>query len=209
LEGKDADDKSPAVIDGKPIELTLNVVQGEKPKAEKPLTIFEDEQEFVDQLTEGDAQIALSDQEIYTGGYSLLLKKKPQSRTSIPGMAIKIRENPGPGEYRYLRFAWKGVGKVERIGLQLIDDGKQGPAPTKVEKFTYYGGVFSPADKTIVAEDKVTTQWTIVTRDVFADFGEMTITGMGFMYFDGKSVQFDHVYVGRNVADLDNVDVKK
>jgi hypothetical protein len=195
---------------GKPIDVLLNVVRGDKPKVEKPLAIFEDEQEFVDDLTEGEGVAALSDQEKYTGQFSLLAKQKPRWRTSIPGLSIKIRENPGPGEYRYLRFAWKGVGRVERIGFQLIDDGQAKPDPKKVEKYTYYAGPgFSPADKTVIVDDKIGTQWTIVTRDLFADFGELTITGIGAIYMDGKSVQYDHIYVGRNVADLDNVDMPK
>jgi hypothetical protein len=208
--GKASGDK--AVDDGvvgKVVDVLLNVVPGEKPKMEKPLAIFEDEQEFVDELTEGEGVATLSDQEKYTGNTSLLAKQKPRWRTTIPGMSIKIRENPGPGEYRYLRFAWKGVGRVQRIGFQLIDDGQTNPDPKKVEKYTYYAGSgFSPADKTVVVDDKITTQWTVVTRDLFADFGELTITGIGAIYMDGKSVQYDHIYVGRNVADLDNVDVK-
>lgn len=39
---------------------------------------------------------------------------------AVPGWKHSIRERPGPGEYRYLRFAWKADG-CTGIMLQLHD----------------------------------------------------------------------------------------
>ena len=47
----------------------------------------------------------------------------------LPNLGVKIRENPGPGEYRYLRFAWKKA-QGNAICLQLAHDGKFGPGST-------------------------------------------------------------------------------
>ena len=46
----------------------------------------------------------------------------------------------------------------------------------------------------------------MVTRDLFADFGQVpfTLTGMAFAPMDGIAL-FDHVYLGRTIEDLDRV----
>jgi hypothetical protein len=48
--------------------------------------------------------------------------------------------------------------------------------------------------------------WVVVTRDLFADFGECTVTGIAIAAFRGKAAYFDHVYFGRTPDDLDRVD---
>ena len=53
-----------------------------------------------------------------------------------------------------------------------------------------------------VAKD-LPTEWTVVTRDLFKDFGAMTITGVACTSFDGEYALFDHLVFGRTLADLD------
>ncbi len=208
--GKSETDKSRAGISGAPLELTLNIVPGEKPKSEKPLAIFEDEQEFVNKLSEGEGLAVLFDQDKFSENFSLLVEQKPKFRTTLPNLGIKIRENPGPGEYRYLQFAWKSVGGSGRICLQLIDDGKAQNQSGGATKYSYHSGP-SPAceGQAVVVNEAPPTQWTLVTRDLFADFGEFTLTGIGAIYLDGKSALFDHIYLGRSIADFDNIQQSK
>src|SRR5262249_59997388 len=59
--------------------------------------------------------------------------------TIRPNPSIKIRENPGQSEYRFLRFAWKKKGG-QAICLQLNHDGIWGPSPGKPSKFRYHAG---------------------------------------------------------------------
>jgi hypothetical protein len=46
---------------------------------------------------------------------------------------------------------------------------------------------------------------TLVTRDLYADFGEFTFTGLALSAIDGQGAVFDHIYLGRTVDDLDTV----
>jgi hypothetical protein len=48
-------------------------------------------------------------------------------------------------------------------------------------------------------------KWTVVTRDLFADFGAFTLTGIAFTPGDGTAGLFDHMYLGRTVQHLDTI----
>jgi hypothetical protein len=54
--------------------------------------------------------------------------------------------------------------------------------------------------------DKPPSAWTLVTVDLFKDFGERTIRGLALTCFDGEAGYFDHIYLGRSVAELDRID---
>jgi hypothetical protein len=49
-------------------------------------------------------------------------------------------------------------------------------------------------------------KWTIVTRDLFADFGERTITGIALTVFGQQPGHFDHIYFARSIEELDGID---
>src|SRR5688572_649869 len=49
------------------------------------------------------------------------------------------------------------------------------------------------------------TEWTIVTVDLFKDFGEREIHGIALTAFDGVRY-FDHIYLARSVAELESID---
>ncbi|MBC7853233.1 MAG: hypothetical protein IAF94_07340 [Pirellulaceae bacterium] len=54
--------------------------------------------------------------------------------------------------------------------------------------------------------EKPPETWTLVTVDLFKDFGERTIRGIALTCFDGEAGYFDHIYLGRSVTDLDRID---
>jgi hypothetical protein len=43
----------------------------------------------------------------------------------------------------------------------------------------------------------------VVTRDLFADFGEFTITGIALSPVDGEHGLFDTIYLGKSPADFE------
>jgi len=54
-------------------------------------------------------------------------------------------------------------------------------------------------------DDKAPRDWKLVTCDLHRDFGNFILTGIAFTPMDGTAALYDHVYLGRTVADLDRV----
>jgi hypothetical protein len=74
----------------------------------------------------------------------------------------------------------------------------------------YYAGTLNEQTLSWGAMTRVANsaprKWELVTRDLFTDFGPMTITGIGFTALDGPGVaSYDHIYLGRTIEDLDRV----
>jgi hypothetical protein len=118
----------------------------------------------------------------------------------IDGWSHRIREIPKEGEYRYLRFAWKSDG-LSGMMLQLHDD--------RDWNIRYHAGAneFGWESRPIAAEPP--TPWTLVTIDLFKDFGNREIHGIAFTIFGAKpetAGYFDHVYLGRTIEALDAID---
>jgi hypothetical protein len=183
------------------IAVTLKIVPGEPPPG--LLAIFEDQPEFAAKLTEGGGAAELVADQKYSGIASIKVMPDQRYNPLLPGLGLKIRENPAPGEYRYLRFAWKKQGG-QSICLQLNHDGKWGPSDDKPAKFRYHAG---PGPECFGASLQVDPllpgEFVVVTRDLFADFGEFTWTGIALSPIDGDYALFDHLYLGRSLADLD------
>ena len=51
--------------------------------------------------------------------------------------------------------------------------------------------------------EKLPGDWELVTRDLFKDYGTLTITGMALTPYDGAGGRFDHMLLGRTIEDLD------
>ncbi len=54
------------------------------------------------------------------------------------------------------------------------------------------------ATRTLYDEDFV-----VVTRDLFADFGEFTFTGIALSPVDGEAARYDHIYLGKSLRDFE------
>jgi hypothetical protein len=199
------------------IEVAVNVVAGERPAAEPPKEIFEDDEKFVALLTEGDGKAIPDQRDKYSGSYSLRVTPGQRFSTNLPMLGVNIRENPGPGEYRYIRFAWKKAGG-NSICLQLNHDGTWGPSPPGTTgtgregaKFRYHAGPGGECyGASLVISDKLPApKFEVVTRDLFADFGEFTLSGLAFSPVDGNAALFDHLYLGRQMEDFELLKVEK
>lgn len=174
--------------------------------AEQPLAIFEDQPEFATNLTQGNGAASLATDDKFSGAASVKVTPGQRFNGMLPGVAAKIRQNPGPGEYRYLQFAWKKQGG-QRIGLQLGHDGKFGPQEGNAAQFRYDAGPAPNASfgGALRIDGALPGGFVLVTRDLFADFGEFTLTGLAFAPLDGEFALFDHIYLGRHLRDFDLV----
>lgn len=189
------------VLASNEVPLDITVVKGTTPALYR---VFEDESSFVSLLTEGDAAAALEPNDRYSGAASLKIPRVQRYRTRLPTLGLKIAEKPGEGEYRYLRYAWKKKGGAF-ITLQIGANNGFGPLKGAAgPAFRYEAG---PAENNyngaaIRLGDKLPEEWTVVTRDLFADFGAFLLSGLAFTPGDGEYGLFDHVYLARSLDDF-------
>jgi hypothetical protein len=161
---------------------TVSVIDAPPPRA---LEVFEDGEDFVGVLTEGTGKAALETNNAYSGKEAILVSGS-KSRNALPVLGVAIAEKPQPGQYRYLRFAWKKK-TAGTLALQVSGS-----------KLRYIAGV----DKTsIQVAEQPPGEWTLVTRDLFADGGAFTLTGLSLSATDGEGL-FDHVYLAQDVNDF-------
>lgn len=122
-----------------------------------------------------------------------------QRYTNLAGWTFKVREKPKDGEYRYLRFAWKSAGG-SGIMLQMHD---------LDWTMRYFAGNnvqgWLPAKK---VADRTPREWTVVTMDLYGDFGDRDVKGIALTVFDGEYGLFDHIHVARTIAELDRIPVQ-
>ena len=126
-------------------------------------------------------------------------------RVSSSGLSISIRENPEPGEYRYLSFAWQKWGGGQ-IALQIDrDDTKDGQRQRgELHGYRFDAGEGPAVEgKSLRLSEVVPSQWTEVTRDLWQDFGDFTITGLTFMSIGGRDAAFDRIYLARALTDFE------
>jgi hypothetical protein len=140
---------------------------------------------------------AREDRDVFAGVEALRVTPQQAFRSSMPGWNFKIVENPkNAGEYRHVRFAWKKIGGTG-VMVQFYD-------PKNARWCRYHAGRnalnWQPSKQ---LTDTLPTEWEVVTRDLFKDFGAMTITGFALSTLDGTAALFDHVLLGRTVEDLD------
>lgn len=189
------------------LTVTLKVVPGEKPPGAKLLSIAEDPKKWISYLSKGDGKISLELGDKFSGDSSIKVTPDQRFNELVPGLGLKIRENPAEGEYRYLQFAWKKKGG-QSICLQLNHDGKWGPdeGARPGAKFRYHSGPGPECyGASVLLDKKLPEEFVLVTRDLFADFGEFTLTGLALSPVDGEFGLFDHLFLARQESDLEAV----
>lgn len=122
------------------------------------------------------------------------------SPADFTGMSIRIRENPGPGEYRYVTFRWIKWGG-ERIGLRFLTSSNGKGAKFN---YTYAAGTIDSLLTGLQVDEKAPGNWITVTRDLWKDFGDFTLTGLSFICPDRRDAGFDDVFLGQTDKVFDN-----
>ena len=84
------------------------------------------------------------------------------------------------------------------IDRGLVPEIRRGPS-------NVWFGNLQPIEALVVT-DTAPRVWSLVTIDLYKDFGERTLTGIAFTIHGGAG-SFDHVYLGRTIEDLDRIDV--
>jgi len=174
----------------------------------EPLVIWEDDANIVAQLTEGKGEATLDKENRHHGDAALKVTGQRRGAAKLGELAVPIRQFPGSGEYRFVRFAWKKQGG-QAVCLELAHDGKFGPEGDKAPSFRYHAGPAANCFGASVAVDKkLPGEWTVVTGDLYRDFGEFTLTGISLAPVDGDHALFDRIRLGRTPADFDRQPAK-
>lgn len=176
--------------------------QAPDPRNAKPAVVelLEDDAEsFIANLTQIDApsEASRDERDKFAGTCSVRVSPLQRYNPTVKNWDYPIVEKPGPGQYRYIRFAWKKVGGT---GIMV-----QFHAGNRGWENRYVAGTQTvpwPARK--VAE-KMPAEWEVVTRDLFKDFGAMNLTGIALTPMDGTAGLYDHIFLGRTIEDLDKV----
>ncbi len=159
------------------------------PLAPPGIVLFEDDPAFLKALVEGDATASLVTDH-FSGKVALQVSAGQRHSPRIPGWQFPIVEKPqAPQSFRYLRFAWKSAG-AHGVMLELAAGGVWPPADKPLRRY-YSGRNSSGWQATEVAGD-VPQDWTLVTVDLWKDFGEFTLTGIAPTALGGTAL-FDRI----------------
>jgi serine/threonine-protein kinase len=122
------------------------------------LALFEDEGSLVTQLNQrqGASELALEPEDRFSGTVALRVTPVQRSAAWLPNWYFPIVERPGPGQYRYLRFAWKKR-KGEKCMLQLAAAGSW--------QHRYYAGR-SPQTVVWLLDPAAPESWQVQTVDL-------------------------------------------
>lgn len=177
------------------------LVQVANPQA-KPAVVelFEDDAEpFLGQLTQIDApsEAARDEKDKFAGVCSIRITPLQRYNPTVKNWQFAIVEKPEPGQYRYVRFAWKKIGgNGIMVQFHTANRGWE-------QRYTA-GAPSVPWPARSVAQ-QAPRNWEVVTRDLFKDFGNLTLTGIALTPIDGTAGLYDHIYLGRTIEDLDKV----
>ena len=184
----------------KDIELLTKWVKSGAAWPEPVAVLFEDEPQFLAHLTNGNGKGRIIREDRFAGKASLGITPLQRDGVKIPGWNFLIREQPKPGEFRFLRLAWKKRGEGS-VMVELASNGNWPDA--KVAKGRYFAGTNSTGWAAIPVAPVAPTDWTVVTVDLWKDIGEFTLTGIAPTCDLGQEAFFDSILLGPSIASLD------
>jgi putative membrane-bound dehydrogenase-like protein len=158
------------------------------------LVLFDEERDFADLLKDGKGKVRVTGTDRFAGEVSLAVTPPQRYSARIKGWNYSIREKPGPGEFRYLRWAWKARGPG--VMLELADAGAWPAANQAVRR--YYSGTNTTDWQAVRLSPMSPGTWTVVTVDLWKDFGAFTLTGLAPTAMDGE-VLFDRIELLRTL----------
>jgi hypothetical protein len=163
------------------------------------LCLFDEEPGFAGLVNEasGGSTIRVQEKDAFQGRSCLAVTPQQAFRAAMPGWGFGISEKPRPGEYRYLRFAWRKEGGGG-IMLQIAQDGGWGGSTRRV--------VAGPNEVKWAATEiskSAPQRWTVVTVDLWKEFGGAgMLTGLAFTPMSGDAGYWDAIQLARSLEDF-------
>jgi hypothetical protein len=156
--------------------------------------------EIIDQILAGNVKavdLKVERADVFTGLESIKQTGNERHVNNLKGWAYKIVETPkAADEFRYLRFAWRKEGGGS-ILIAFATNGGQWSGKR------YAAGPYALGGSGYTIAHVAPTEWTVVTRDLFKDFGELSLSSVLFSSSNGGTAYFDHILLGQTVEDLD------
>ena len=177
-----------AATDSAPVEYRAIETASQLPTL---FRVFEERESIPERAT-------VIDDDRHAGTKSFKLAAGQEHRLPL-GTAIRIRERPEWGEYRFIRFAVRKRGGGQASLAFEATDIRDLP-----RRFDLGQGkpVFGGATR---VWNDLGNDWVVVTRDLFADFGNFDAMALLLGATGGEAVLFDHVYLARGHFDLDRI----
>ncbi len=140
------------------------------------------------------------------GGYESerwLFMRRSDPPLTIQGLRVPVREDPGPGEARFVSWAWRkwGAGQAGlRFERDPAEDGEN--ARGKAYDFTFFAGEGEPEGSAgLLVTDSLGGVWQLVTKDLWAAFGDFIVTGLT-MTMSSRDGGFDALCFTRKMEDF-------
>jgi hypothetical protein len=163
--------------------------------------LFDDEADILSKFDVGRAAARVESGDRFAGAISLAATKEATGAARLPGVQIPIREKPLPGEFRYVRFVWKKRGGGG-IALAFATDGAWEVDGRPARYASGADGVFL-LDGSRRVHDGCPEEWIVVTRDAFADFGPVIVTGFALNPIGGEAALVDQIQFARTLDEFD------
>jgi len=162
---------------------------------QQKVVLLDDNQDLALALDEGTGTAEFITNDKFAGESSLLVTPPQRFSARIRGWEFRIREQPAIGEYRYIRFAWKSP-KAAGVMLELADNGHWPPADQPVRR--YFAGKNLTGWQAVGVAPRPPADWTVMTRDLWRDFGNFTLTGIAPTAIGGPAL-FDRIELLREL----------
>jgi hypothetical protein len=72
--------------------------------------------------------------------------------------------------------------------------------------YQYDAGTGEPVQSVLRLDRKLPTDWRMMQRDLFGEFGSFNLTGLGFQCSDDEPAWFDQIYLARQQSDFNWID---
>lgn len=172
------------------------------------VTLFDEKQGLEDSLAQhdGGSEAVIETKDVFAGKKAIRVTPYQSYSEAIEGWEYSIKEKPSKGEFRYIMFAWEKIGG-EGIMIQFPDNGQWGITtdpfvdPGEPSR-RYVSGENIAGWSAIQIDEKIPSKWTLVIRDLYADFGEFSMSGIAFTPFDGDAGLWDCIYLGTTKDEL-------
>ncbi len=172
------------------------------PKVEGGVAVLMDEdvKPLIDAIylkTSGkDPALTVDRDDVFAGLEAVKQTGQELHAAALPGWDFQFVERPkAANEFRYLRFAWKKADD----GAILLAFPQNGTWGGK----RYVAGPYDLGGTGLKVADAAPKEWTIVTRDVFKDFGPLHMSGVLFSSTGTGDSRWDLLLLGKTVEDLD------